>query len=213
MYRKFEIQKNDVVSIVGSGGKTTLMFKLGRELKKMGKVLITTSTKIGIPTELEDDEICAENFDGDFNGINLVVTGGEFTDKKITSINYDCLKESLSKFDYVLIEADGSKQKPYKASRENEPVIYDMTTKTIAVLPMMKYLNELNEDDVFNFELFKDRFGNTVLDDSLILKMISCKEGIFKNSVGDKYLYLNRVEEDISKLEEEIGKLDIKLRR
>ena len=30
-------KKNDVVSIVGSGGKTTLMFKLGRELKKWVK--------------------------------------------------------------------------------------------------------------------------------------------------------------------------------
>lgn len=213
MHSKFDIQKNDIVSIVGSGGKTTLMFELGRELKKLGKVLITTSTKIGIPKNLEDDEKCAENFDGEFKNINLVVTGGNFTDKKITSIEYQKLRELLTKFDYVLIEADGSKRKPYKASRENEPVIYDFTTKTIAVLPMFKYNQDLTEEDVFNFELFKERFQNLNLNDSLILDMISHREGIFKNSVGEKYLYLNRVEDDITKLSIEIEKLGVKLRR
>ena len=44
------IKRNDVVAIIGSGGKTSLMFRLAWEGMTLGlKVLVTTSTKIFIP--------------------------------------------------------------------------------------------------------------------------------------------------------------------
>ncbi|MDF2949885.1 MAG: yqeC, partial [Sedimentibacter sp.] len=42
----FNINTGDVVSIVGSGGKTSLLFKLAEELKNKYKVLVSTSAKI-----------------------------------------------------------------------------------------------------------------------------------------------------------------------
>lgn len=212
MYEKFDIEKNDIISIVGSGGKTTLMFTLARELKKLGRVLVTTSTKIGIPNDLKEDEIFYRN-PSEIKGGNLVVVGGDCTDKKVSSISQEDVEALAKDFDYILIEADGSKQLPYKASRENEPVIFNISTKTIAVLPMFKYNNELTEDDIFNYKLFKERFGSTYLDDELIIKMAKHKEGLFKNSVGEKYLYLNRINNNINNLEKQLENLKIKLRR
>ena len=43
----FNIENNEVISLVGSGGKTTLMFTIARELSSAGnKVITTTTTKI-----------------------------------------------------------------------------------------------------------------------------------------------------------------------
>lgn len=46
---KFGIEKNMTVGITGSGGKTSLMFLLAKELSKKGRVLVTTTTKIYEP--------------------------------------------------------------------------------------------------------------------------------------------------------------------
>ena len=46
-----DIHPKDVISIVGAGGKTTLMFALARELSnKKGMVITTTTTKIFPPS-------------------------------------------------------------------------------------------------------------------------------------------------------------------
>ena len=51
------LSEGAVVSIVGAGGKTSLMFRLAREVRERGKsCLVTTSTRILIP----DDQSCEE---------------------------------------------------------------------------------------------------------------------------------------------------------
>jgi len=48
------LQEREVISLVGAGGKTTLMFRLARELLLAGrKVVTTTTTKILEPTPEE----------------------------------------------------------------------------------------------------------------------------------------------------------------
>ena len=46
-----------VVSIVGAGGKTTLMFSLARLLGSKNKVLVTTTTTIYVPNPCQYDFI------------------------------------------------------------------------------------------------------------------------------------------------------------
>ena len=52
MYKQFNIKKSDVVTITGAGGKTSLMFALANELSTLGKVLVTSTTKIYVPLSL-----------------------------------------------------------------------------------------------------------------------------------------------------------------
>ena len=40
----FDIKPGEVISLVGGGGKTTLMFALARELARCSKMVITTTT-------------------------------------------------------------------------------------------------------------------------------------------------------------------------
>ncbi len=47
-----DILRHRIISFVGSGGKTTLMFAVAKKLSQLGKkVIITTSTKIYLPTD------------------------------------------------------------------------------------------------------------------------------------------------------------------
>lgn len=211
MFEKFDINKNDVVSIIGSGGKTTLMFTLAKELKKYGRVLVTTSTKIAMP-QLSNDEKFYEDND-EIKDEKIVVLGKKISEEKIGAVDEEKLKKTADEFDFVLIEADGSKRLPYKASRQNEPVVYDFTTKTICVLPMMYYGKEIPEEKIFNYDIFIKNFGTNMLDDELILKMAKHENGLFKNAVGGKYLYINRCDKDTMELEDELSKLGILLRR
>jgi probable selenium-dependent hydroxylase accessory protein YqeC len=49
-YDSLNLKNGGVISLVGAGGKTALMFRLARELSKDGdRVLTTTTTKIFIP--------------------------------------------------------------------------------------------------------------------------------------------------------------------
>ena len=51
MREAFDIKPGEVVSLVGAGGKTTLMFALARELAAPQKLVITTTTtKIFYPS-------------------------------------------------------------------------------------------------------------------------------------------------------------------
>ena len=49
------IDKNSIVSIVGAGGKTSLMFQLAEELREKSRVLVTTTTKIYVPEKGQYD--------------------------------------------------------------------------------------------------------------------------------------------------------------
>jgi probable selenium-dependent hydroxylase accessory protein YqeC len=46
----FSLREKEVISLIGGGGKTTLMFALGKELSLRRKgILLTTTTKIWDP--------------------------------------------------------------------------------------------------------------------------------------------------------------------
>ena len=111
-----ELNRKDVVSIVGAGGKTTMMFKLAEELRQNNKVLVTTTTKIYFPSDEKYDFICTdkEKFSKYIsmkeNGIYVLGVGVN-KENKILGLCERELSLLESHFDYVLIEADGAKEK------------------------------------------------------------------------------------------------------
>lgn len=47
---EYEKKRPRIISVVGAGGKTTLIYRLAEELKRKGlRVLITTTTKMYVP--------------------------------------------------------------------------------------------------------------------------------------------------------------------
>lgn len=131
----FSIEKKSVVSIIGAGGKTSLVFALADELLKTGTVFVTTSTHMyaenGIVLSGKSSDIIEKlNKDGfAFAGIMDGLTNG-----KIKSLDKTVLEKCINYADFTLIEADGAKNMKIKFPRENEPVIVPQTNKIILVM-------------------------------------------------------------------------------
>jgi probable selenium-dependent hydroxylase accessory protein YqeC len=123
-----------ITSIVGGGGKTTLMLRLARELSATGaRVIVTTSTHIFPPEGIQTR-----------TGATLAELGALLQRERVVCVGTPAENGKLAapKFafaelaeiaDYVLVEADGAKGLPLKAPAEHEPVIPEETKLVVAV--------------------------------------------------------------------------------
>src|SRR5688572_17814437 len=130
--------KNQVISFVGSGGKTTALFQLAKQFKS--NVIVTTTTHLGAwQTSLADHHIVAKSID-DLKTISnegiILITGEIENDrtKPISENTLDWLREYFKNQNIpLLIEADGSRQKPLKSPAEHEPPIPEFTDIVIYI--------------------------------------------------------------------------------
>ncbi|AND84603.1 putative selenium-dependent hydroxylase accessory protein YqeC [Clostridium tyrobutyricum] len=200
----FEIDRGDIVSIVGSGGKTTLMFLLAREVSCNNKVLVTTTTKIYVPHINQFDFICCNT--GKYTLYNNLKCNGIYVygsfvnnERKLIGIEPYILEKQLKYFDYVFVEADGSKKKPIKGWKANEPVILNNTSKTIGIVPIDVLGKIVNEDNVHGLEEFMSITGSNlgdIINEHHIISLVFNKKGLFKNSRGQRILFINRLDKD-----------------
>ena len=123
-----------LTSIIGSGGKTTLMYSLAKELSASKKVIICTFTKIYKPEHIITlTDPSEEDIKNALLANNCICVGKLSTEEKLTMP--DIPVEILLKYaDYVISEADGAKGLPLKAHRHYEPVIHRKPVNTIQVL-------------------------------------------------------------------------------
>ncbi len=127
-----------LVALVGGGGKSSLMFALGRDLP--GRVVMTTTTRIFAAQMSRAAEVCTlaeENwwerlyaFDS-----SLLVVGGVEGDRA-RGVPPELPAEMLacSGVDWVVIEADGSRMLPVKAPAAHEPVVPNETSLLVVVV-------------------------------------------------------------------------------
>lgn len=127
--------KKGVTSVIGGGGKTTLLHILANELKHKGTVIITTTTHI-LKSEVFHN-VLTKSREDDLSYINEQISQhtcvclGSLEDNgklKMPDVSFSDL-ESIC--DYILVEADGSKHLPLKAHLDHEPVIPFESTQTI----------------------------------------------------------------------------------
>ena len=123
-----------VTAIIGSGGKTTLMEQLAKELSKKGKVILTTTTHIRRPArypvlEGADESAAAAALAEK----NIVCVGEAAEDGKLCAPKISI--EALARLaDFVLVEADGAKGLPLKAHEAHEPVIPPCAQRVVTVV-------------------------------------------------------------------------------
>lgn len=131
LYRLLGIRPG-ITSVIGGGGKTTMLRVLAGELAAVGyRVVCTTSTHIFPFREmpLASDIQEAGRLLGAVSPICVGLPGPE---GKLVPL--DCSMEELAAVcDMVLVEADGSKGFPIKAHAPHEPVIPPGTKRTILV--------------------------------------------------------------------------------
>lgn len=201
--------KKELICFVGGGGKTTSMFKLAKELRKLEKkVLVTTSTAIFYPHGEDYDRItvtkdkCLSLFDN-LNNIGITVLGREVSkENKLLGVERNFIEKIYHSnlFDYILVEADGSKGKPIKAPAEHEPVMPESSTKVIGVIGLDCMGKKIDEECVHRPEIFakitNSRVGDVICEENII-KLIQNNKGLFKGvpSGCERFLILNKVED------------------
>lgn len=194
------LRKGDVVSIVGAGGKSTLMYSLAEELRGESRVIVTTTTKIFMPERGQYDYIfIGEDGSKQFDKGNGVYVRGKAVseENKVIGLDENILEREIPFFDYILIEADGSKRKPIKGWKDTEPVVISKTEKTIGVLNIEVIGKEINEDNVHRVEKFIDITNsreNELITVDHLTSLIFHHKGLFKDSKGEKILFINKVE-------------------
>ena len=96
-------------------------------------------------------------------------------------------------FDYILVEADGSRQKPIKAPADHEPVIPDGTTKTVGVIGLDALGKQICSDSVHRPEHFCRLTGRNMgdrIDEEMVAKLILAPDGLFKSVPGGSRNYV-----------------------
>ncbi len=131
----FSPEENHIVSLVGGGGKTSLMYQLASEFAQHGqKVVATTTTKIRKPAVgcVVTSETSG-GLRGAFAHTDVVTVGESIPPQKLSAPSSALFSEIFTLADSVLIEADGARMLPVKAPAAQEPVILPESTSVIAV--------------------------------------------------------------------------------
>ncbi|MFW2332937.1 selenium cofactor biosynthesis protein YqeC [Ilumatobacter sp.] len=124
---------HELVSFVGGGGKTTGLFALGAQLA--GTVVLTTTTKMGrdrtdghhlliAPTDVELSDA--------LRGSRTVLAWRADAGHKAIGVAPEVCDRWFDLADHVIVEADGSRQRPFTAPNPFEPVVPSRTTLLVA---------------------------------------------------------------------------------
>lgn len=195
----FEIGRNEIVSVVGGGGKTTFMFILARELTGESIPVVTTTTTKLIEKEpsihgspfllIESDEEKLVHLLPDRlreYGHITVAAGTLPGPGKLEGISPNTVdKIAALKIGDIIIEADGARHKPVKAPSENEPVIPASTTLVVPVIGIDALGARLNDDEAFRPEIIS-RLTGLIPEEQItgddIATLVTHPEGIAKGA-------------------------------
>jgi molybdenum cofactor cytidylyltransferase len=180
------------IAFVGSGGKTIALFHLARELALSEvPVLVTATTHLHIDQiKLADSHWIVEkpeDFAGleeDLRGVMLVT--GPVDGDRTTGLNNGliyrlrgvCNSHNLP----MLIEADGSRQRPLKAPAGHEPVIPEFVETVVVVAGLTGLGKPLAKEVVYRPEIFARlgglQMGETITPEALALVLTHPAGGI-----------------------------------
>lgn len=178
-----------IVAAVGAGGKTSLLYALAREVASLGgRAIVTGTTRFTpaphgwpMPPRVEARAGEAASMVAGARGSVLVVAGTEPQPAgRLAPLSGDDVDAvvALDAFDVVLVEADGSRARPFKAPGEREPVIPASTTHVIATVGASVLGSSLVEGHVHRPERVRLLApGNESVDASMVARVLAHAEG------------------------------------
>jgi len=177
LFEAFRLPLVPCLAVVGAGGKTTALFRLGREFLERvhhqeipGKVILTTTTHMGAGQagwadhhRIVQDLEGLEWMEGDFPTGLTLFTGAQVPDGRLGSLAPDVLDRlySLAQRHQIplLIEADGSRLKSLKAPASHEPVIPPFVETVVVVAGLSGIGKPLSDKWVHRPEIFAGLSG------------------------------------------------------
>jgi probable selenium-dependent hydroxylase accessory protein YqeC len=166
------LEQTGVISIVGAGGKTSLMYALARELGEAGKkVLTTTTTMIFPPSGAQSEATLVGRHAGEIleRAGALLKTHAHLTaasqylpaDGKLKGVDPAAV-ETIAEaelFDFIIVEADGAAGRSLKACAPHEPVVPRCSDRVVAVAGLDAVGKPLTEELVLRSAIFSRLTG------------------------------------------------------
>jgi probable selenium-dependent hydroxylase accessory protein YqeC len=192
------LEGGGVVCLVGAGGKTSLMFRLAKELSEAGeRVLTTTTTRIFAPTPEQSpacilsaraDDVLQQTTPllkkhrhctaaADLNPETGKLTG--FAPEVIDRL------QAARVFDWILVEADGAAGRPLKAPAVHEPVIPADTGWLVGLVGLSAVGRPLADPWVFRRDIFSALTGlppGAAVTAEAVAVVLSHEQGILKSA-------------------------------
>jgi molybdenum cofactor cytidylyltransferase len=159
--RALRIERGAIVSFVGGGGKTTSMFRLAAELRSAGmRVVSTTTTHISeeqariAPASIHPENLVELGGHLDRHG-HCLIAGPPDGKGRVEGVSKELIARLhlRSDVDIILVEADGSRSRPFKAPGEHEPVVSELTTILVPIAGLNAIGLALNEDNAHRAEI------------------------------------------------------------
>lgn len=157
-----------ITAIIGSGGKTSLLYRLGRELAPRGRVILTTTTHIFQPDWLP---VARRSGSAPLLCVGTPAPGGKLTAPE------ESIEDLAAIADYVLVEADGAARRPLKAHAAHEPVIPVGANQVICVVGASGLWRPAVEV-VHRPELFIQRSGSKMATPEAVARVL-LEEGLY----------------------------------
>jgi molybdenum cofactor cytidylyltransferase len=191
--RALRVSPSSTIAFTGAGGKTTALFQLAKVLRKNSPVIVTASSHLGIwQSPLADHHLIVdstgkiEDLESKLQGITLITgsVDGDRT-KPLNEDTLDWLNQFCSSHAIpLLIEADGSRQKPLKAWAEHEPPIPAFVEHVVEVAGLSGSSKSLSDDIVHRAEIFSQLSGlkiDEAITPEALTRVLTHPEGGQKN--------------------------------
>lgn len=184
------VTADDIVAVVGGGGKTTAMFRLARELvDKGGSAITTTTTRIFAaqialaPAHLAAAEVTPARLTAALAAHrHVLVVGATEPSGKAEGISLELFARLRAWCPGVCIlnEADGSRMRPFKAPAAHEPVIPPATTLVVPVVGADVFGQRLDPRHVHRAELVAALSGTALgepVTPAMVARVLAHSEG------------------------------------
>ena len=199
-------QQKHIISLVGGGGKTTIMYELAAFFAQQGRrTVCLTTTHIWQPElniaaiEQAPWPLRQPVYAADWQQVEhlwhlghyAVIGACEAGSGELVAPSDALLDKALKSCDVALIESDGSKQMPCKLPREGEPVLLNASDIVIAVAGL-DALGKSLEEACFRWQLGREIFTtscNLLMDEAKLAQILLSEKGSRK-CVGTREYYI-----------------------
>ena len=208
LVKRLRLSKKNKIALVGSGGKTTLMFRLANEYKD--RVILSTTTHLALDQLDQVDIHYSVKSINDLPDPNedipekiLLFTGSQVEPNRIEGPGEEALQKLNELAEIwncpMIIEADGSRQLPIKAPADHEPPIPDIVDTVIVSVGLSGLGKPLSDEWVHRPELFSQLVGiplGTEITSHHLSRAICSENGGLKNIPrgARKILFINQID-------------------
>jgi len=203
------LDRGGVICLVGAGGKTSLMFRLARELALPGgRVLTTTTTKISekeayanSPRVITGPVATLLRQLADPGQPGFITAARSGRERKLIGFKTPDIDHlwNAGVFKWIIIEADGAARLPLKVPDAHEPVIPACCRHVVGVAGLTALNKPLTDQWVFRLPLFADLTGlapgDRITPES-VAAVLSHPRGVFKDCPAQarQTVFLNQAE-------------------